>query len=390
MIKDSVKLSSVEHELYDEFGNPRKAFEIKIYDKNSLGEWHMTETACTNGSVFYALPDTNGKLVPYHRVNDTLLPLNTDFNSPSCGRCYEVGEEVPVVHKIVGNAILCHLRSSHGAEYKLRRQDYSDTPSFYYLADAAGQFRVGHGGHDLHALLSKLQKSFARDPELCHDLEKLFLCTPDNVVSMEYHEWNRFESLVGETVSYDEFKTLDGLCGMDVLEIEPKDLAFVQAFQMNLQSIRTDADELAYVTSCVKVEWVNMDEGWYGDYNPAEHPDDENLLRFDVYVLRDGEWEAKDDASYCTQFPASASLEEKCDALRILGREYDDALSSDIEVSVKRLGERLSYISPADLSGRAPVPRPALFEQIKAAQSKAADSRSGPAPDRGEVPEPER
>lgn len=370
----NVKFTDVEHILFDDLGNPRRAFEIQIYDKNSLGEWNQVETVCTNGSIFYAVPDANGTLVPYHRCNDTLLPLNTDFNSPSCGRCYVVGKEIPVVHKVVGNEVLSRTQSRSGQIYELRRQDYSDSPSFYYFADASGRFRVNHGNHDLHALLDRLKRDFSSDRGLGHHLDQLSLCMPDKVVSMEFHKWVRFENLVGEHITYDEFKTLDSLCGLDVLEVQPKDLAFVQVFQTNLQSIRTGADELVYVTPCVKVEWVNLDEGWNGDYNTND-PTDENLLRFDVSVLRDGKWEEKDDASYCTQFPATASLEDKCNALRILGREYDDALSSDIDVSVKKLGERLSYISPASLS-RSVAPHPPLSDQIKGAQAKADVTRN--------------
>jgi len=97
----------------------------------------------------------------------------------------------------------------------------------------------------------------------------------------------------------------------------------------------------------VKVEWVNMDEGLQGDYN-ADDPEDINLLRFDVSVFRDGEWVAKDDASYCTMFPADASPALQRRGLVALMSHFHDALAHDIDVSVKKLGEELSWISSDD------------------------------------------
>lgn len=110
-------------------------------------------------------------------------------------------------------------------------------------------------------------------------------------------------------------------------------------------SLSVEADAMSLVKGPVKVSWVNLGEGWNGDYNP-ENPEDENLLRFDVSVLRDGEWEEKEDASYCTQFPAAASFRDKLLGLTLLMREFYDALHNDIDVSVKKLGESLSWISP--------------------------------------------
>ena len=49
-------------------------------------------------------------------------------------------------------------------------------------------------------------------------------------------------------------------------------------------------DEL--IKDRVKVEWVELGEGWWGDYDPDD-PMDEELLRFDVSWLDDaGQWVA--------------------------------------------------------------------------------------------------
>lgn len=102
----------------------------------------------------------------------------------------------------------------------------------------------------------------------------------------------------------------------------------------------------ALVRDNVRVEWEAIGEGLHGDYD-AMDPEDIELLRFSVSVLRDGLWEEKKDGSYCTQFPVSATAVEKLAGLEILLEQFYDALSADIDVSVKRLGEQLSWISPA-------------------------------------------
>ena len=201
-----------------------------------------------------------------------------------------------------------------------------------------------------HTDSSELYRMLHDDLEFTHDeigflgfdLEQCYEDIPDE--GEKSAPWKYLEGLLGETISMDEYEFLTRLCGMDIMSIEPEETCFTWELMDNLKVIRANTDNLAYITPDVKVEWVNMDEGWNGDYNEKD-PNDENLLRFDVSVLRDGRWEEKEDASYCTAFPAAASLEEKVNALVYLGKEYDDALKNDIDVSVKKMGERLSHIS---------------------------------------------
>lgn len=99
----------------------------------------------------------------------------------------------------------------------------------------------------------------------------------------------------------------------------------------------------ALVRDNIKVQWVELGEGLYGDYDSMD-PEDVELLRFDVFVMRDGAWVEKEDGSYCTQFPVSATEKEKLAGLEILLDKFHDALSADIDVSVKKLGEQMSWI----------------------------------------------
>lgn len=96
----------------------------------------------------------------------------------------------------------------------------------------------------------------------------------------------------------------------------------------------------------VRVEWVNLDEGWSGDYNP-EDPKDENLLRFDVSRFNHltKAWYAIEDASYCTRVPADTPVTKLKKLLALIM----DRVGDDVRVgrSIKRLCEELSWIEPA-------------------------------------------
>ena len=98
-----------------------------------------------------------------------------------------------------------------------------------------------------------------------------------------------------------------------------------------------------------KVEWIDIGEGWSGDYNPDD-PTDTPLLRFDVLELTkveglfsdspELEWEVLDDASYCTQMPADSS---EADLRR--GAEIIMAATYG-KTNIKKICEELSWISP--------------------------------------------
>ena len=106
--------------------------------------------------------------------------------------------------------------------------------------------------------------------------------------------------------------------------------------------------------SKLRVDWYNAGEGWNGDYDP-ENPEDDNLLRFDVYVKTDdpswehtGGWEAVEDGSYCTRVPADTDPKELKRLLEIIFENYREVIEDYINngTSVKKLGESLSWISP--------------------------------------------
>lgn len=53
--------------------------------------------------------------------------------------------------------------------------------------------------------------------------------------------------------------------------------------------------EVSFSHGRYRLEWVDLGEGWNGDYNPDD-PNDRPLLRADLY----GDGEMLDSGSYCT------------------------------------------------------------------------------------------
>lgn len=78
-------------------------------------------------------------------------------------------------------------------------------------------------------------------------------------------------------------------------------------------------------------------EGYNGEYDPSD-PDDVPLLRFDLYEMIDGAWEALDDCSYCTALPATVSE-------YVVGQALDHILNATEGVErPKKVCESLSWM----------------------------------------------
>ena len=101
----------------------------------------------------------------------------------------------------------------------------------------------------------------------------------------------------------------------------------------------------------IRVEFVRLGEGYEGDYNPDD-PDDEELYRFDVSYKHNGKWHEIPDASYCTAMPVKTEKAILRKALTLIADEYYNACSGRYipgsSPSVKRMGESLSWLNPAD------------------------------------------
>lgn len=105
--------------------------------------------------------------------------------------------------------------------------------------------------------------------------------------------------------------------------------------------------ELINKTKDVKVEWVDLGEGYSGYYDPND-PEDDALLRFDVSVWRDGEWQDPGDASYCTLIPVDTPEDILMNGLRMIMQEVEEPLRNGY--SIKKICEQLSWIRPWEIS----------------------------------------
>lgn len=151
--------------LYDEFGNRKNAHEIARYYKRSDGIWHEQERYSTLGGSTYVIDD---KI--YFKCNDSLIPMNMDFDSKTCGACEQIIKEIPITHKITGNEILLKFKH-YTEEYSLCKQCYSDVEPFYTLKDSRGQFRVNHGNHNINELICTLCNFFSKNEEITTQLK---------------------------------------------------------------------------------------------------------------------------------------------------------------------------------------------------------------------------
>lgn len=95
----------------------------------------------------------------------------------------------------------------------------------------------------------------------------------------------------------------------------------------------------------VRIDWINLGEGFDGDYD-ADNPDDVNLLRFDVYRHDGAEWTEVSDGSYCTQVPADTDHV----TLRRILTSFMDYIHDDI-VSVGKAKRKCEQLSHTDLDG---------------------------------------
>lgn len=87
----------------------------------------------------------------------------------------------------------------------------------------------------------------------------------------------------------------------------------------------------------VEVVLEYIGEGYNGDYDDTD-PSDRQLLRFDVYL----NGEPVDDASYCTQIPATIDNPTKIKMeTAILDAVYEPLVNG---YSIKKLCEKLSWL----------------------------------------------
>lgn len=110
---------------------------------------------------------------------------------------------------------------------------------------------------------------------------------------------------------------------------------------MSKQTVSYNEYELpVIIRGNVQIEWVNLDEGNDGEYDPSDKHD-ENLLRFDVSRFDGKKWEAIEDGSYCTRVASTTSPQVLIEHLEhFMETIYDDVSEHG---KAKRICESLSW-----------------------------------------------
>ena len=158
MLEGKLRFADYRDNFYDEFGNRTNNYIIEKYYKNGNNKWILEETIKTNAGSYFVV---DGQ--PYFECNGSLLPLNADFESESCGACYKViGKDTTEYKRIIGNEYLCE---NEHLGLRLHRQDYSDGTCFYTLEDNRGQWRADYGNHDLSELVKVLERGIEIDEQ---------------------------------------------------------------------------------------------------------------------------------------------------------------------------------------------------------------------------------
>ena len=154
-----LELNDYKSVLYDEFGNRISIPLVEYYEKNSKGEWikrRETEEKSNNFVI-------NGQLYEWYVGDDSLMPLNMDFNSPTCHACYKVvGERTDFV-RITKNEILycCPILKMY-----LHKKSYSDGTCFYSLIrNGQRDSNISECSSDLNDLIKQMElyNDFARE-----------------------------------------------------------------------------------------------------------------------------------------------------------------------------------------------------------------------------------
>lgn len=156
MLDGAISFSEHKHEFYDSFGNRINNYIVEKYYKS--GErWNLEETLKTNAGSYFVVNDK----FYFLGNNDSLIPLNMDFESKDCGACYKVvGEDTENYVKIIGNEYLCYNKYLN---LKLHKQNYSDGTCFYTLEDNHGDFSVDYGKSKLSELIKVLEGNIEVD-----------------------------------------------------------------------------------------------------------------------------------------------------------------------------------------------------------------------------------
>lgn len=139
-------------------------------------------------------------------------------------------------------------------------------------------------------------------------------------------------------VDWEEFVVIRALSEDSAKEYA--ELAFLQ------WSAAEGNDENSVTRGDVRIVWSRLGEGYNGDYNPND-PQDQELLRFDLWVKYEGRWEMAEGGSYCTLVPVTATPAQRFDLLLVLmDKLYDAVVKGEYyrDIADRMSGMRLEWL----------------------------------------------
>jgi hypothetical protein len=92
----------------------------------------------------------------------------------------------------------------------------------------------------------------------------------------------------------------------------------------------------------LKVTLHFIGEGWHGDWNKND-PTDEQLLRFDLYCLTNGEWDTVANTSHCTQLSSTTPKWILDKAVTFIMKKFEENYPDG---PLKTISENLSWLNP--------------------------------------------
>lgn len=142
---------------YDDLGNRTINAVTERYEKHSDGKWHKDEMWENIKSNIFVI---EGQIYERFVGDESLMPLNMDFNSSSCHVCWKLIEENENTEvKIINNEI---IYCSDILDLKIQKQDYSNNTSFYsILRENSIHANINECGRNIEDILSVFKRDLS-------------------------------------------------------------------------------------------------------------------------------------------------------------------------------------------------------------------------------------
>lgn len=142
---------------YDELGNRTVNAVTERYEKRSDGKWYKDESWESIKSNIFVI---DGQIYERFVGDESLMPLNMDFNSSTCGVYWKLIKEIKNTEvKITNNEI---IYSSDIIDLYIHKQSYSDNTCFYSIIRGNSRdANVNECGDNIDDILTVFQRDLS-------------------------------------------------------------------------------------------------------------------------------------------------------------------------------------------------------------------------------------